>query len=148
PGILAERRLVELQLRPFNIELARLRLRALQLDKQAARLVLRVHQRQRADHQQGGQRQIQAAAHAALPPGRLTARRWATRSTAERARGLAATSSSDGLSLAINFISGCGKSTARIGNRRSGCGTLALPARKRLTIRSSSEWKLITTSRP
>ncbi len=39
--VLAQRGLVELQLRPFDIELARLGLRALEFNEQTARLVLR-----------------------------------------------------------------------------------------------------------
>ena len=46
--MLAQRGLVQLQLRPFDVELARLRLRTLQFKEQLARLVLGVDQRQAA----------------------------------------------------------------------------------------------------
>jgi hypothetical protein len=43
-----------------------LRLRAFQFDEQVARLVLRVHERQRAAHQQGGEHGAELAGHAGL----------------------------------------------------------------------------------
>jgi hypothetical protein len=138
--VLAQRRLIQLQLRPFDIELARLRLRAFQFDEQVARLVLRVHQRQAASDQQNRQHQIDLAAHAPSGIGKAAARDAHHRRAGAR---VLVDFASDGFILDSSLSSGCGRSTARIGRRRSGCSTLALDAKKRLTMRSSSEWKLM-----
>jgi hypothetical protein len=78
--------------------------------------------------------------------------RSATRSTALRDRGLAAISAAVGLcALPTRASGGRGRLAVDIDRRaRRGSpphGALA-QAKKRLTIRSSSEWKLITASRP
>src|SRR3989338_3099233 len=74
-----------------------------------------------------------------------TSVRSATRSTAERERGLPDTSDSDGLRRPMACsISGLG---AANGTRRSTSSLLCL-AMKVLTMRSSSEWKLMTARRP
>ena len=49
--VLAQGGLVELELGPVDVELARLPLQALEFDEQVARLVAGVHQRQRAGDQ-------------------------------------------------------------------------------------------------
>jgi hypothetical protein len=77
---------------------------------------------------------------------RLSCARFAaTRMIALRARGLAATSAADGRmrpSASSRIGCGCGK-------RRAAIVHLArMAAMNCLTMRSSSEWKLITTSRP
>ena len=71
--------------------------------------------------------------------------RSATRITAERARGLVAASVGPGLTRP-SARSRCGRGAAN-GARRSN-SLLLSRAMKVLTIRSSSEWKLMTTSRP
>src|SRR4030081_3038938 len=134
--VLAQRGLIQLKLCPLDVEVPRERLRPLQFDEKPTRLVLRIEQRQCAQYQQEGEQDTEAAAHCAALVG---VSRAATRMTAERARGLTDISAADGFIFDSSFISGCGKSAARIGKRRSGCGTLALDARNCLTMRSSNE---------
>ena len=83
---------------------------------------------------------------AALPAPNGSSVRSATRITAERARGLAAVSVGAGLDAARSRAAGAALGAAN-GARRSNSVRLSW-AMKVLTIRSSSEWKLMTTSRP
>src|SRR5690606_5391608 len=71
----------------------------------------------------------------------------ATRSTALRARGLAATSAASAFPPPPIARSG-GTTSAAPGRRRLPAGAPAWRAMTRLTVRSSSEWKLITARRP
>ena len=83
----------------------------------------------------------------ALPPAgpNGTSVRSATRSIAERARGLAATSAAPGRSRAQRVQAH--RPRRREGRARSTSSRLSR-AMKVLTMRSSSEWKLITARRP
>src|SRR5262245_17414030 len=83
------------------------------------------------------------------PPSRAGARvRAAARSFADRARGLPATSALSGTSGRLVRISNVGAIGAASGAWREPETCRARAARKVLTMRSSSEWKAITTSRP
>ena len=74
--------------------------------------------------------------------------RIAARSRAERARGLAAISASPGSTAWRVRSSNVGGSTRVSGACREPRGAVERSCRKRFTMRSSSEWKATTTSRP
>src|SRR5688500_16803132 len=122
----------------FGLQARAFVVRAVGLVEQPARLVRALHQRQATEDQREQDHEMDSR-HVA------TSVRSATRNMAERARGLARTSASDGL-IRASALSRVGKGSAN-GARRSGSRLLSR-AMKRLTMRSSSEWKLITARRP
>src|SRR5689334_16707972 len=135
---------LELQLTPLDVNLIGEVLLFLQLDVELARLMLGSDQTECAGDQRGEQHEIEPGHHRA-GPSVLSA----IRMTALRARGLAAISASVGfIALPMRRRPGCGRSRARTGRRRGSRSGFALSRRKRLTMRSSREWKLITTRRP
>src|SRR5216684_1342757 len=74
--------------------------------------------------------------------------RSAARSLAERARGLAASSASSGTTGRLVRIWKLGAARTLSGKCREGAAGLPRAARNVLTMRSSSEWNAIVTSRP
>src|SRR5690606_4302787 len=136
--------LLQLQPAEVDVELVALVLEPGQLHEQLPVLVARVHHADGADHvgrQQHGDEDAQG--HGRASAGSFSA----TRSTALRARGLAEVSSASAL-IAPPMARRLGTKVVVWGRRRSAGGGLARPAMNRLTMRSSSEWKLITASRP
>src|SRR5690606_4205618 len=133
--------LLQLQAAEIDVELVALVDQPGQLDEQLAMLVARVHHADRGDHVRGQQYEDEEAGHVA------TAGYSATRSTALRARGLAASSAASAF-RAPPIARRVGTKPVASGRRRLPAGAFECAAMKRLTIRSSSEWKLITTSRP
>jgi hypothetical protein len=132
--------LLELQLPVLDFEALGQFLLPLQFNEQLSGLVLGSHQCKGACHQNAGERCVQAR-HAPLLS--------ATRITALRARGFAATSRSDGYTgLPTSFIRGAGRSAARTGNLAGSASGRDCARMNCFTIRSSREWKLMTTSRP
>src|SRR5690606_9373768 len=136
--------LFQLQPAEIDVEFVARLLQPAGLDKQHAVAMARVHHRQRrgdvGDDQHGQQ---QARGHAAS----CSAGFSATRSTALRARGLAAVSASSAF-CAPPIASRSGVKAISTGMRRLAGGALAWRLMNCLTMRSSSEWKLITASRP
>src|SRR5207247_8510672 len=104
--------------------------------------VLRVHQAHGARRERNHEDQAQVGY------GGLEGSFAATRSTALLARGLALTSSARGLAGRPMMRSFGGGSSRALTGRRSGKAGRAAPRMKFFTMRSSSEWKLITTRRP
>src|SRR5436309_13966202 len=101
--------------------------------------MLRGHQAQGARGQHNHEEQVQAG------HGGLEGSFSATRSTAPLARGLALTSSAPGLAgrpMKRSFGSG---STRALTGTRSGQAGRTAPHIRYFTMRSSSEWKLMTT---
>src|SRR5688572_4415290 len=144
---------LELQPAVVGLELACARLLALEQREQAPALVLRGDEPERAGDENREEEEVQFRHRA---PGSIrvflkvkgTAVRSATRSVALRARGFLLVSSGDARCARPTSLSmGSGISLARSGRRRGNCGR-ACPCMKCLTMRSSSEWKLITASRP
>src|SRR6185436_18243716 len=135
---------LELELAVLDVEIARTRLLELELREELARLLLRGDEPERADeekeevqlrHASGSIRESSAGSSG-------TEVRSATRKTALRARGLAAISRAVGRCGRPMILSGgCGISLARSGNSRGTSG-FASARTNRLTMRSSSEWKL------
>ena len=96
----------------------------------------------------GTTRQLAALVAEAVPT-REPRQDPATRMIALRARGLPETSASDGrFALPTMRSLGSGRSRARTASFGGSVSARDCSRRKRLTMRSSSEWKLITTSRP
>ena len=139
--------LLELQLAPLDLELLGELLLLLQLDVELARLVLRGDERERAGDQDGEQDQIQPRHHASRGS-RQSVLRDAHHGAA-RARigrdlgGGGPLRLPDQLELRLRQLARRAPAAAR-GSRSAATRS----RRKRLTMRSSSEWKLITTSRP
>src|SRR6266853_4232588 len=113
----------------------------LELAEELACLVLRGHQAQCARGQHDYQEQVQAG-HSGLVSFS------AMRSTALLARGFLLTSSAPGLAGRPMTRSFAGGRSRALTGRRSGSVGRAAPRMKFFTMRSSSEWKLITTRRP
>src|SRR5437763_3031307 len=132
------RLLVRLQPLELGVELPLLALRVVELGEQAPRVVRHTHEVQAAREEHDEQHHVDSG-HA------VTSVRSATRMTAERARGLAATSVALGLVRPSDF-SRVGFGGAN-GTRRS-TSLLLSRAMKVFTMRSSREWKLMTTRRP
>src|SRR5699024_873844 len=127
-----------------DVELVAIVLKLGQLDEQLAVLVARMHHADRGDHVRGQQHdEDDAQGHWRTSAGSFSA----MRSTPLRASGMAAVSAASALP-APPMARSVGTNPVASGSRRLAGGGLARPAMKRLTIRSSSEWKLITTSRP
>ncbi len=105
-----QRALLILKLRIILLQLALLRLRPLQLDKDLALLVGRADDGKRAPEHDDQQKDIEAA-HGAI--------RSATRITADWARGLRGDFSPLANTRPTMRSGGLGRSTARIGSRRS-----------------------------
>src|SRR5687767_13022613 len=143
---------LELQLAEFDVEGAAALLLALELGEQLSRLVLRGDEPERADDENQEEEEVQLR-HASGPVRKIVGSktasvRSAARSVALRARGLAATSAGAARRALPRILSGaCGRSRARIG-KSTGRRSWLQACRKRLTRRSSSEWKAITASRP
>src|SRR5690606_13203060 len=137
--------LLQLQPAELDVELVALALQARQLHVEFAMLVARVDHADRGDHAGDHQHGGDEAGHgrASAPAASFSA----TRSTALRARGLPASSSGRALAAAP-IARSVGTKPVASGRRRLPGGALAWVAMKRLTMRSSSEWKLITASRP
>src|SRR5690606_6537669 len=137
--------LLELQLSPFHGQRIALGLQLLQLHEGGAVAMAGFHDRQRAAH--AGQQQ-----HGNQHPDvhDAASSRSATRNTALRARTLRATSSSLArLALPTSRSTGGGGFQGRPRGSPGGGGAGRAWARmKRFTRRSSSEWELITASRP
>src|SRR5690606_31968196 len=134
------RALLKLQLAVLDLVLPGDLLFLLQFDEQLARLVLRGDDDQRAGHEDAGKDQVDLDHAASLS---------ATRMTALRARGLDATSASEGYTgLPTSFSFGLGSWSARSGRRAGRESGRAWSRMKFLTMRTSREWKLITTRRP
>src|SRR6185369_12002107 len=136
----------QLGLQPLavGVERALLVLRLVELGEEASRFVRDAHQVETA-HEQDQQEEDVEPGHAAAPAPSGTSVRSATRITAERARGLVAASVGPGLTRP-RARNRCGRGAAN-GARRSN-SLLLSRAMKVLTILSSSEWKLMTTSLP
>src|SRR5690606_31761985 len=133
-----------LQLAERDVEFVARLLQPADLDEQHAVAMARVHHAERGhDICQHQYRQQQAASHAASCTGSFSA----TRSTALRARGLLAVSSSSAF-CAPPIACRTGVNSTSTGIRRLAGGALAWRLMNCLTMRSSSEWKLITASRP
>ena len=152
---------------PYSVSYAaRLGLRALELDEEPPRLVPRRHERQRARDQHREQHEVRRASSPRggtprRPPRiRAASRRAADARCARATRRIGAARAriardlrgADGLIARPTSASGApGSAALRIGSR-AGAGSPAngcdARAKKRLTMRSSSEWKLITASRP
>ena len=146
---------LELQLAVLDLERLRARLLALELGEELPRLVLGGDEPERAGDENREQAEVQLDhASGSIRSGDGCARsdhagRSATRMTALRARGLAVhfRSRRDGPARPTSLSRGCGISLAFTGSRSGNVGRAA-SRRKRFTMRSSSEWKLITASRP
>src|SRR5690606_8906177 len=137
-------RLLELQAPELDVELVARAFQLGQFGEQLAVLVAREHHgHAAADVGQDQQRNDEhdTSAHAA------TCNRSATRSTALRARGFAASSASPAL-RAPPMARSVGVDGSGSGMRRLAGGAFARAAMNCLAMRSSSEWKLITTRRP
>src|SRR5690606_20119485 len=136
--------LLQLQAAELDVQLVALALQAAQGDVGLAVLVPGpdhaegAGQHRHHQHDRGQDAQVH---------GRASASFSATRSTALRARGLLATSSSLAR-WAPPISSRSGTKACCTGIRRLPAGARAWRAMKCLTMRSSSEWKLITASRP
>ena len=152
------RRLLELQLAELGLVAARARLLALELDEELARLVPRRHERQRAER-----RARRAAGDSGGPWLRHARRRRSRRQRMRRAlgdaqRGAARARIRRDLASRRRGSRGRRARAARRAAPRSAIGSRAsrgsppngcdADAKKRFTIRSSSEWKLITARRP
>src|SRR5690606_13797374 len=139
---LGPRRLLELQAAELDVQFVARGLELGQAVEELPVLVAREHHRDRGGHVgQDQQREQQPQGHAA------SASFSATRSTALRARGLRASSASPAL-VAPPMARSVGVNATASGRRRLAGGALARAAMNCLVIRSSSEWKLITASRP
>jgi hypothetical protein len=151
-------RLLELELAELGVVGARARRLALQLDEELPRLVSRRHERQRAEISAARRRRFRRT----IAPSRPQRFREAGRQRMVGALGDAQHGAPRArvrrnlalrrLDRATDEASGAGGSAAvRIG-RRSSRGSppngLEAEAKKRFTIRSSSEWKLMTARRP
>ena len=135
--------LLDLELSPLDMELVAPGVDLVELGEQAPAHVVRPDHRHRArddgKQEDGGDDRG--------PHHRL---RSATRSTALRARGFVATSRSDGRRGGLERDERAA-GTGRLDDRQAGVGgaeATPSPRMKRLTMRSSREWKLSTTSRP
>src|SRR5687768_9306165 len=127
--------LFELQLTPLDLERIALAVEALQLNEAAARLVLGRHDGD-CRHAERQRQQRDSHFHCHAHAGRLSA----TRSTALRARGLAAISSADGWiarPMRWSFARACPGICGRPAYTGSSCECFCM---KRLTMPSSSEW--------
>src|SRR5262249_24022303 len=147
---------LELEAPVLDLERSRALLLAVELEILLPGLVLGGDEPERADDENQEEEEVQLRhASGSCSENRLrkagsrgAAVRSATRSFALRARGLALTSASVGRARRPTILRGAsGISLARIG-KSSGRGARLPAARKRLTRRSSSEWKLITASLP
>src|ERR1044071_8638010 len=143
----------ELQASVVHVELARAIVRALEVGEELARPVLRGDEPERAGDENREEEEVQFRHRA---PGSIrvfckmrgTAVRSATRRVALRARGFLIVSASDARwARPTIFRTGCGISLARSGKSRGPSGR-DRDCMNRLTMRSSSEWKLMTGSRP
>src|SRR4051812_21801157 len=149
----APRARFELQAAVLDVELARAVVLALEVGEELAGLVLRGDEPERAGDENREEEEVQFR-HRAPGSIRLFAKskgpavRSATLRVALRARGFLLVSSAEARTARPSSLSaGCGISLARSGKRRGTSGR-ASDCMKRFTMRSSSEWKLITARRP
>src|SRR5690606_26717588 len=139
----------DLQPAPVHQEAILLAAERLELGEKLARLVLGADLGEAGDHDTRGQQQDDdqfraGEPHATYPP----ASRSATLKRALRARGLRASSSAEGRTRPPTGRS-LGRARGGISGRPRNAGSPRdSRAMKRLTMRSSSEWKLTTASRP
>src|SRR3546814_489419 len=135
--------LFELQAAEVDVELVARVLELRQLHEQLPVLVARADHADRGDHVGDDQDGDDEAGHGCGSAASFSA----TRSTALRARGLPA-SSVESAFRASPIARSAGTNSSTTGRRRLPAGAFAWRAMKRLTMRSSSEWKLITARRP
>src|SRR6185503_2802812 len=146
---------LELQASVLHVELARALVLALELREELAGLVLRADEPERAGDENREEEEVQFRHRA---PGsirefgdegeKVPAVRSATLRMALRARGFLLVSCLDARCARPMILrAGTGISASRSGRPRGTSG-FACAWMKRLTMRSSSEWKAITASRP
>src|SRR5690606_33843856 len=133
-------RLLQLQAAEFDVELVARLVQPVEGDEGEPVLVAVAHHQQRGRHVGDHQHREQ---HVAVHAASLSA----TRSTALRARGFAASSASPAFCAPPTSFR-VGLNATSTGMRRLAGGAFACLAMYCLTMRSSSEWKLITASRP
>src|SRR5690606_10369100 len=140
---LGPRRLLELQAAEVDVELVPRVFELRQLHEQLPVLMARTDHADRGDHVGDDQDGDDEAGHCRSSVASFSA----TRRTALRARGLPASSVESAL-RAPPIARSVGTKPSVSGRRRLPAGAFAWRAMKRLTMRSSSEWKLITARRP
>src|SRR6185437_2717262 len=140
---LGERGLLQFEFAVFDVHVVALVLQRGELDEQHAALVARPHHADRAGQHGGQQRKHEEG----LDQPHAEPTFCATRNTAERARGFATSSASEG-NCALPTATSSADFAATGGPRRLPSTRPEWSRMNCLTMRFSCKWKLITASRP